>query len=251
MSTAAPRSARRRSLRRTLAALTVASLGLVACGGSDDEVATPGDAANTEVEEESGDDTGGSNAADDDAAGDSGSGGAAPSTVETAPVAVDGAVLPVLEPGGDDPAIGTAAPVLDGVSFAGTPITVGGPTDSVTLVVFLAHWCPHCNDEIPEINELVADGRIPAGVDIVGVSTAAAADRDNFPPSQWVQDKGWTFPTMADSDELTAIDAWGGSSFPFAVVIDTDGTVLARRAGQASADETVAFLNDALSRSSA
>ncbi len=69
---------------------------------------------------------------------------------------------------------------------------------------------------------------------------------DNYPPSDWIVEKGWPWPMMADDEELTAVKAYGGTSFPFAVVLDADGTVLARRAGQATAAETKAFLDSAL-----
>ena len=34
------------------------------------------------------------------------------------------------------------------VGFDGAPLTIA-PTGKPMLVVFLAHWCPHCNAEIP------------------------------------------------------------------------------------------------------
>ena len=136
--------------------------------------------------------------------------------------------------------------MISGESFDGTPITVGGPTENATLVVFLAHWCPHCNDEIPELIGLFEAGELPEGLDVIGVSTAVDSTQENYPPSDWVVDKGWPWPTMADDEELTAIKAYGGTSFPFAVVLDEEGVVLARRAGQASAADTTAFLAGAL-----
>ena len=32
------------------------------------------------------------------------------------------------------------------------------------MVVFLAHWCPHCNAEIPVLNEWRDSGEIPDGL---------------------------------------------------------------------------------------
>lgn len=165
---------------------------------------------------------------------------------QNGPIVVEGDGLDPFDSSIEDLAVGATAPVVSGESFDVTPITIGGPTDNPTLVVFLAHWCPHCNDEIPELLALDEAGDLPEGLDVIGVSTAVDAAADNYPPSDWVVEKGWSWPTMADDEELTAIKAYGGTSFPFAVVLDTDGNVLARRAGQASAAETMAFLEAAL-----
>lgn len=165
---------------------------------------------------------------------------------QNGPIVVTGAALDPFDATIADLAVGTPAPVVEGESFDGTPITIGGATGNPTFVVFLAHWCPHCNDEVPELIELEAAGRIPEGLDVIGVSTAVAADRDNYPPSDWIDDNDWPWPTMADDDVLAAINAMGGTSFPFAVVLDADGNVLARKAGQSTGDDTVAFLEAAL-----
>jgi len=38
--------------------------------------------------------------------------------------------------------------------------------------VFLAHWCPHCNREIPELNAWRDSGEVPADLQVVAVTTA-------------------------------------------------------------------------------
>ena len=165
---------------------------------------------------------------------------------QNGPITVEGDPLVPFESPLDDPSVGTAAPVVTGESFDGTPVTIGGPTENPTLVVFLAHWCPHCNDEIPELLALDDAGDLPEGLDVVGVSTAVDPTGANYPPSDWAVDKDWPWRMMADDEELSAIVAYGGTSFPFTVVLDAEGNVLARRAGAASAAETLAFLDAAL-----
>lgn len=219
------------------AAIVTAALVFSACGGSDDAGSSEAD---VDVQQVGGDES----APSDDAAGVVDAGPAA--LQENGPIDIEGAPLPTYGDPADEGAVGTAAPVVSGESFDGTEIVLGAPTENPTLIVFLAHWCPHCNDEVPELIALENEGRIPDGLDVVGVSTAVVADRDNYPPSQWIEDKGWPWPTMADDEIQSAIAAFGGSAFPFAVVLDADGTVLARRAGQATGDETVAFLEAAL-----
>jgi len=215
------------SWTRSLAGIAAAAtLLLAACGGSDDAADT--DVAVAETAE-----------------------GESVAIVETAPVTVTGEPLPEYGDPANDPAVGMMAPVLSGASFAGTPVTIGGPSDQLTFVVFLAHWCPACNAEIPELVDLAEAGDFPDGIDVVAVSTAAAEDRDNYPPSDWFAAEDWPFPVLADSPEVEALIAAGGNAFPFAMVLDTDGTVLVRKAGQSSGDVTVQLLEDALAASAA
>ena len=147
----------------------------------------------------------------------------------------------------NDPAVGMVAPGLIGEDYSGTQVVAAHGTDRPTLVVFLAHWCPHCNDEIPELNELRDAGRWPAGLDIVAVSTAIAPDRPNFPPSRWIVEKDWTYPVIADEldmgrESFTAASAYGVTGFPFMTLVGSDGRVLARWSGSAGADAIEALV---------
>jgi len=161
-------------------------------------------------------------------------------------VVVDGAPLPQGE-GSSDPAIGDAAPALSGFDYAGQAVAIAPGTDGPMMVVFLAHWCPHCNAEVPVLLDWEASGDIPGDLQVVGVSTAVSAERPNFPPGQWLADKGWDWPVIADDVEQTAARAYGVTGYPFITFLDADGNVVARTSGevpvetlQALADATVA-----------
>lgn len=164
------------------------------------------------------------------------------------PVDVVGEPLPELPDGATpetDPALGAAAPVLVGLDFAAEPVRIDAATDGPTLVVFVAHWCPHCNAEVPEILELEEQGRLPDGLDIVAVSTGPAADRPNFPPGEWLDGLGWEWPVMADSfvptlDGFVAAGAYGVSGFPFVTLLDGEGKVAARWSGEVGGEEFLA-----------
>ncbi len=191
--------------------------------------------------------TGGSDdSGDSSASGDSGA-----EIEQTRPVEVTGEALAPFEDPAADPAVGQASPVVTGQGFDGTAMTIGGAGDKPTLLVFLAHWCPHCNREVPEVIKLNDAGGIPADLDVIGISTAVASDRPNYPPSEWIVDKGWPFPTMADSENSEALGAFGGTGFPFLVIVDSDGTVLARQSGESTADELGAWIDATLATSSA
>jgi thiol-disulfide isomerase/thioredoxin len=145
-------------------------------------------------------------------------------------VAVDGEALPALPGAGDDPAVGATLPTLTGTDLAGAPMAIG-PDGRPTMIVFLAHWCPHCQAEVPVVQDWVDGGGLPAGVDLVSVSTAVDDRRPNYPPAEWLEREGWTAPVLDDADGVAA-EAAGLSAFPYFVFVDGDGTVVARTTGE-------------------
>ena len=149
---------------------------------------------------------------------------------QTRPVTVSGTPLPQFESTTDDPAIGDVVPTLTGASFDGAPITVqpGKPT----MVVFLAHWCPHCQREVPVLTQWAADGGVPKGMDVIGVATGTTPDRPNYPPSAWLERENFPFPVMADSSDYDAANAYGLSAFPYFVVFDSSGKLVTRASGE-------------------
>jgi thiol-disulfide isomerase/thioredoxin len=192
---------------------------------------------------------------DDESTGVLAPGESAPGPVEleqNRPVEVTGAPVPMLDDQvSTDPAIGTPLPTLTGQTFDGQPIVVGGPSDGPTLVVYLAHWCPHCNAEVPELIEVNKRGGFPDDLTVVGVSTGVDQAAPNYPPSEWLVDKGWPWRAMADSAESTAFVNSGGSGFPYMVLLDADGNIIARDSGEKGADALEAWVNDALANASA
>jgi len=150
-------------------------------------------------------------------------------TLATAEVTVRGDALPTLADG-DDPAVGTAAPELEGVSIDGTPTTVEA-TGEPTLLAFLAHWCPHCQAELPRLVDLAEAGELD-GVRTVAVLTGTDESRPNYPPGEWLEREGWAGAVLVDDADQAAAAAYGLSSYPFLVLVDADGEVLARSAGE-------------------
>jgi cytochrome c biogenesis protein CcmG/thiol:disulfide interchange protein DsbE len=164
---------------------------------------------------------------DDAASGDSPAG-----AIATGEVTVEGTPLPQVEDLGDDPAVGRAFPALEGQDlFTGAPLAIAAD-GSPKVVMFLAHWCPHCQAEVPRIVEWLQENGQPEGVELYGVSTGVAESRGNYPPAAWLSGEGWDVPTMADSADGAAAAAAGLSSYPFFVVVDADGNVVARDAGE-------------------
>ena len=162
------------------------------------------------------------------------------SSFETGDVTVSGTSLPQYDSSAaNDPAIGDTIPTLQGVSvFDGKPVTVA-PNGKPQMVVFLAHWCPHCQAEVPELVELAKDG-VFDGVDVTAVATGTNPDADNYPPSAWLEREGWPFAAMADSPTGAAAEAYGISAYPYFVMVDADGKVAARGTGEISPEQITA-----------
>ncbi len=142
--------------------------------------------------------------------------------------------IPVTEPE-NDPAIGQTAPEISGTDFAGSPVEIvadGTPR----MIMFVAHWCPHCQREVPAVLDLIASGALPDGLELVVVSTAVQPDDENYPPQTWLQNEGWRGPIIRDSEELDAYRAFGAGGFPFSVYLNADHQVVTRSAGEIPAD---------------
>ena len=139
------------------------------------------------------------------------------------------AALARFDPAAADPALGAVMPPLAGVDFDGSPIEVQAD-GRAKLVFFLAHWCPHCQREVPIVQEWMDAGNLPDGVDLVSVATAIDATRPNFPPDAWLEREGWTAPVIVDASGEIA-ERFGLSAFPFWVMVDAEGRVVGRASG--------------------
>lgn len=153
-------------------------------------------------------------------------------TSEYGVVDVSGDALASFTGEGTDPAVGSAAPVLAGEDFVGAPVSAGD-AGTPELVVFLAHWCPHCNAEAPRLKAYLDEAGVPDDVRITLVPTGSTPTRDYWPPSQWLDDMGLSdLPTLVDDEDATAATAYGLDGFPYIVALDADGKVLARVSGE-------------------
>jgi cytochrome c biogenesis protein CcmG/thiol:disulfide interchange protein DsbE len=158
-------------------------------------------------------------------------GSSAEGVEETRPVSISGDALPELPQSGSDPAVGKNIPEATGQSFDGSPVSIGND-GRAKLIVFVAHWCPHCRNEIPVLADWLESNQLPNGVDLYAVSTGVDSKRPNYPPSAWLEKEGWTAPTLADSSDGKAANAFGLSAFPYFLAVDGSGKVVARTTGE-------------------
>lgn len=163
--------------------------------------------------------------------------GSVDETVAFGEVTVEGEALPFFEFGAADPAVGLTAPTLTGEDLDGEEITIE-PDGRAKIVVMLAHWCPHCQAEVPRIQEWVESGGLPEGVDLYGatVLTNRVRDGDTWPPQEWLAEEGWSSPTIKDDQSQSIVAAYGMPSTPTYVVLGPDNENLGRVAGEIGVD---------------
>ncbi len=169
-----------------------------------------------------------------------------PASLETSEsLAISGAGLPRFgeEP---DPAVGLPAPTLAGAGFDGSEVRIA-PSGNYTVVMFLSHWCPHCRDEVQDLGPYLAANQPPDNVELFAVSTGVDEARPNYPPSEWLTPDAWPVPVLMDTADNQAAIAYGLTAYPFWVVLNPDGVVLARTAGSLPL-QTVERLFDDLSQ---
>jgi thiol-disulfide isomerase/thioredoxin len=147
------------------------------------------------------------------------------------PIVVTGEPLPALPLEGPDPAIGMTLPGLAGIGLDGEPMVIG-PAGGAQMVVVLAHWCPHCQRELPMLVDMIDSGDVPEGLSVVGLSTAIDELRGNYPPSAWFAREGWQQPTLIDDANSDGLQALGLPSFPGFVFVDAQGRVTQRMRGE-------------------
>lgn len=151
---------------------------------------------------------------------------------EVQEVTISGEPLPKAPEGSEpDTAIGEKAPTIAGLDFAGNPVSVGN-AGRPELLVFVAHWCPHCQREIPVLVDWLTGDKPPAGVNVVAVSTGTSDAAPNYPPSAWLKAEKWPNKVLVDDANSSASESYGLSGFPFIVLLNTDGTVAARFSGE-------------------
>lgn len=145
---------------------------------------------------------------------------------------VVGAPLPAFDPAASfDPAAGTPAPEFIASYFDNVETTVTPGDGRPKVVLFLAHWCPHCQAEVELLADRFAAQGTPAGVDVIAVSTSVDQGGGNYPPSAWFLREGWPLPVLRDSAQRDLAVGYGLNAFPFIVVVDEEGLVSSRSSG--------------------
>ena len=134
----------------------------------------------------------------------------------------------------DNIAVGLPGPLFSGPNQNSEIVSLEKNGNAKALL-FLAHWCPHCQNEVPAVQEIINLMGVPDGVDVIAIATSIDRGRDNYPPQDWLAREGWSETQIYDIDKDIAT-AYGLTSFPYWVFLDKDLNVIARRAGNLPGD---------------
>lgn len=143
----------------------------------------------------------------------------------------------------DITATGETAPTVIGQDFDGNEVRIEND-GRAKAIALLAHWCPHCQNEVPAVQAWIDSGGGVDGVDLYSVTTAMDSTRDNYPPSEWLDREGWTAPVIRDDSGNTVHSAFGSGGFPFWVFVNSDGTVAVRVAGSTPIETLEQIMQD-------
>ncbi len=179
-------------------------------------------------------------------------GGASPSGGTVVPngnldfgqVAVSGTALTPKPDSGTDPAIGQTIPTVTGQQFDGKQLSIA-PDGKPHIIMVVAHWCPHCQAEVPRVQKWLNASGMPADVELVTVATSNDSARGNFPAADWLRREKWSVPTIVDDKANQAGTALGVSGFPYFLVTNAQGKVIYRTSGEITEEQWNALLEAA------
>jgi thiol-disulfide isomerase/thioredoxin len=161
--------------------------------------------------------------------------GSTSTTSETAFAEIIGPALPDLSQ--PDTAVGLRIPDISAQTFAGDRLRISADDGTARLYGFFAHWCPHCQAELPRTTAWLETNDLPDGVEVVAVSTAVESTAGNFPPSEWFAREAWPAVVVVDDAAGSLASGFGLTGFPYWVAADSNGKVVARVSGELSIEQ--------------
>lgn len=158
---------------------------------------------------------------------------------------IEGASLNVMPPSltVDESANGSEIPDVQGQDFDGNQVVIDRGDGSAKAIVFLAHWCRHCQAEVPRVQAWLNETGGVDGVEMYSVATSMNSAQANYPPSDWLDREGWTVPVIRDDKDNSVLRAYGSGGFPYWVFVNADGTVALRTSGELEIAQLQLILN--------
>ena len=155
------------------------------------------------------------------------------------------ALPPALEDPASDPMLGAPVPLVEGSDLTGAAQRIGDG-EGPELEMFVASWCPACQQELPEVVSWMDEGGLPVEVELTAVVTGLDSSRPNWPPDAWLTEEGYTGEVLVDDAEGSVAQAYGLTGTPFWVALNDDGEVVARIAGLLDTTQMTALAEAAI-----
>ena len=147
-----------------------------------------------------------------------------------------------------DSEIGYLAPSFKAQLNTGSGLVTVDPADgTVRLIGFFAHWCPHCQREVPRVSKWLEENGVPTEIEILAVSTAVREGTPNYPPSEWFIKERWPTDIYVDNQDNDLATAYGLAGFPYWVLVDATGRVVHRSSGELTEEQFGSLVNLAIS----
>ena len=122
----------------------------------------------------------------------------------------------------------------------------------VVFLNFWATWCPPCNKELPDIEELYKKYNLNQDeVVFLGIANPSSAKYPNNQDvgkeeiTSFLEDKKYTFPTLFD-ETGEVLQNYNISAFPTTFMIDKEGNIVGYVPGMMTKDIMVNVINQAL-----
>ncbi len=107
--------------------------------------------------------------------------------------------------------------------------------DKVTILSFWATWCSPCKKELDAISENWEEWQKKYNCELLAITIDDQRSLGKVKPM--VDEKGWTFKVLSDSNKLL-LNGLSGQSVPFTVIIDKTGNIAFLHNGYTPGDET-------------
>lgn len=134
---------------------------------------------------------------------------------------------------------GKSAPDFTLKTLSGENASLSDYKGKIVLINFWATWCTYCDQEMPDLEKLYNENKdndfVVLAVD-VGEEENVARD--------YIEEGGYTFPVLLDSDSKVSRNSYYVSAFPTSYFIDKEGNLIGAVSGMMTYPQMTQILQD-------
>ena len=116
-------------------------------------------------------------------------------------------------------------PLVGSITVGGQPLVRDATSATVWVMLFVQHWCPHCDGAVRAMTVWSAS-KPEVRSTVVAFNTQPW--KQNYPPSDWLQSLGWRGEIVLDNAENDLARYFGVDRSPTFVVVGNDNRVRLR-----------------------